>query len=373
MKNPYALITAFMMVASSLFAQKEFVYIGTYSIRDSKGIYVYAFDRATATLNLVETASDLTSPSFLEIHPSGKFLYAASELDHDGAAGSFALDQTTGKLKFINQQSSKGGGACHVAIDKTGKFALVSNYGAGTLAVLPIQANGSLSPASDVIVHTGNSVNKERQEKAHVHSAFFSPDNKYVFVSDLGTDEIYQYQLNHTTGKVIADATKIIRVSPGAGPRHLVFHPNGKYFYSVEELTSTVAVLAYNKQNGHVKIINDTIKALPDSFKGFTKSADIHIDPSGKFLYYSHRGLNTLAIFSIADDGASIKLIGQQDVMGESPRNFLIDPKGEFAFVANQDTDNIVIFKVDKSTGLLTYTGNQIKVPAPVCIKMLSK
>lgn len=362
-------ITGLSIIASSAAAQKtkEYIYVGTYSVRGSEGIYVFEFDRTQGSLKQIQTNSRVKSPSFLDFSSNGKFLYSVGESDM-GAVGSFSVDPLTGMLTFLNQQSSEGAGACHISIDHAGKFAFVSNYSSGSLAVLPIEGNGSLRAASDVIRHEGSSVNKERQEKPHVHSAFVSPDNRFVIASDLGTDKIYTYELDRSNGKMKPAIN--VSVTPGAGPRHLVFHPNGKNIYSAEELFSTVGVLSYEKATGAIKIIKDTIRSLPTSFTAFNKSADIHTDPKGKFLYMSNRGMDAIAIYSIQEDGG-IKLIGQQEVLGKAPRNFLVDPKGEFVFVANQDSDNIVIFKLDQKSGLMTYTGNQVKVPAPVCVKML--
>jgi 6-phosphogluconolactonase len=364
----------FILMTTDLFAQssKEYIYVGTYTRRDSKGIYVYEFDRSKGVLKEIQTESSLVNPSFLEIHPSGKFLYAVSEKDEMGETAAFSLDSKSGKITFINKESSKGGASCHISIDKTGKYAFVSNYGGGNLSMFPIEKTGALKPASQTIQNEGSSIDKERQNGPHVHSAFVSPDNKFLFVSDLGTDKISIYSIDTKQGKLTTAVTPFIKVAPGAGPRHLVFNPNGKYFYSAEELYSTIGVLKYDQKTGAVNIVKDSIKSLPDDFKEFNKSADIHTDPAGKFLYMSNRGMDALSIFSIKEDGAKIELIGQQEVMGKAPRNFLVDPKGEFVFVANQETDNIVIFKLDKNTGKLTYTGNQTKVPAPVCIKMVS-
>ena len=369
MKKLMLFFANLLMIASIASAQntKEFIYVGTYSVRGSEGIYVFEFDRTNGTLKQIQTAPNVKSPSFFDFNPNGKFLYTVGESDQ-GAVGSFSIEPNTGRLNFINQQSSQGGGACHISIDHSGRFAFVSNYGGGSLAVLPIEGNGSLRAASDIIQHEGSSINKERQDKPHVHSAYVSPDNKFLLVSDLGTDKIYSYELNRTTGKM--KPATYLSVAPGAGPRHLAFHPDGKHVYSAEEIYSTVGVLTYEKNTGALKMIKDTVRALPASFKAFSKSADIHTDPKGKFLYTSNRGMDALSIFAINEDG-TIKLIGQQETMGKTPRNFFVDPKGEFVFVANQDSDNIVIFKLDQKTGLLTYTGNQVKVPSPVCVKML--
>ncbi len=363
--------TSLMTIASAADAQKtkEFIYVGTYSVRGSEGIYVFEFDRIKGSLNQVQTISNLKSPSFLTFSPDGKFLYSVGE-STIGSVGSFSIDSESGMLTFINQQSSEDAGSCHISIDHAGKFAFVSNYGGGSLTILPIERNGSLRAASDIIRHQGSSVNKERQDKPHVHSAYVSPDNRFIIVSDLGTDKIYTYELDRSTGKMKPAVS--VSVTPGAGPRHLVFHPDGKVIYSAEEIFSTVGVLSYEKATGAIKINKDTVRSLPSSFTAYNKSADIHTDPKGKFLYMSNRGMDAIAIFSIQSD-KTIKLIGQQETMGKTPRNFLVDPKGEFMFVANQDSDNIVIFRIDQSTGMLTYTGNQVKVPAPVCVQMLYK
>lgn len=351
---------------------KEFLYIGTYSVRDSKGIYVFEFDRTNETLTLIQTVSVLKNPSFLDLHPSGKFLYAVSELEDGATIGSFSIDSKTGHLTFINQQSTKEAGACHIAIDQTGKVAVVSNYGGGSLAIFTIHKDGSLASTSDVIHHKGSGVNKERQDKSHVHSAFFSPDNKFLIVSDLGTNMIYSYQVNENHGKTKATLASSLSVAPGAGPRHIVFHPKGKYIYAAEELSSSVGILAYDGRSGSIRIVKDTVRSLPANFNGVNTSADIHTDPRGKFLYLSNRGLDAISIFDIKDNG-SIELIGQQTTLGKTPRNFFIDTKGEFAFVANQNSDNVVILKIDEKTGGMNYTGNEVKVPSPICIKMLSK
>ena len=363
--------TSLMAITSVTNAQKvkEFIYIGTYSVRGSEGIYVFEFDRTKGSFKQVQTISNLKSPSFLTFSPDGKFLYSVGE-STIGAVGSFSIDPETGMLTFVNQQSSEDSGSCHISIDHAGKFAFVSNYGGGSLTVLPIEHNGSLRAASDIIHHQGSSINKERQDKPHVHSAYVSPDNRFIIVSDLGTDKIYSYELDRSTGKMKPAIN--VSVTPGSGPRHLVFHPDGKHIYSVEEISSTVGVLSYEKTTGTIKIIKDTVRSLPGSFTAYNKSADIHTDPKGKFLYMSNRGMDAISIFSILADG-TIKLIGQQESMGKTPRNFLVDPKGEFMFVANQDSDNIAIFRIDQTTGMLAYTGNQVKVPAPVCIQMLGK
>ncbi|MGA0557211.1 lactonase family protein [Larkinella sp. VNQ87] len=363
-----------LLLSSMVHAQspKEIMYVGTYSTRGSEGIYVLEFDRAKGTLTQIQTISNAKSPSFLAIHPTGQYLYSVNEAAaNSGGVSSYAIEPKTGKLTMLNKESSHGRGPCHIAVDQTGKLAFVSNYGGGTFTVLPIKADGSFGPATDTLKYEGKGPNAQRQEKPHIHSATVSPNNRFVYVCDLGTDKIYIYEFDLATGKVKPAATPFASVSPGSGPRHLAIHPNGKYLYAVEELTSTVAVFALNSKTGALTLLQDNVKTLPDDFTDKNTSADIHTDPNGKFLYQSNRGYNALAMLSIANDG-KVTLLGQQPTEGKTPRNFLIDPKGEYVFAANQDTDNIVVYKLDNKTGKLTPTGTQVNVPSPVCLKLFT-
>ncbi|UFH55598.1 lactonase family protein [Spirosoma sp. KNUC1025] len=370
MKTLLMSLLAGMSITAQAQSTKEIMYVGTYSVRGSEGIYVFEFDRKAGAMQQIQSVSNGKNPSFLAIHPSGNYLYSVNEgPDKLGGASAYAIDKATGKLQFLNSQSTLGGGPCHVSIDKTGRTAFVSNYGGGSLAVFPISSNGQLSAASDSVQDAGTGPNAQRQEKPHVHSATLAPDNRFLYVADLGTDKLNIFDIDVTNSKVKPASTPYATVKPGSGPRHFTFHPNGKYAYLVEELTSTVAVFSRNAQTGALTLLDDNVKTLPDGFSGQNTSADIHIDPSGKFLYQSNRGANTLAIFAIGNDGKLTK-IGDQPTEGKTPRNFLIDPKGDFVFVAHQDSDNITIFKRDQKTGKLTYTGQSVKVPAAVCVIM---
>ncbi|GAB3951892.1 lactonase family protein [Spirosoma harenae] len=367
-----------ILVSASMIAQaqsgKEIMYVGTYSLRGSEGIYVFEFDRKAGTMQPVQSVSNVKSPSFLAIHPSGKYLYSVNEgAEKTGAGGvsSYAVDKATGKLQYLNSQSSLGVGPCHISVDHTGKTAFVSNYGGGSLAVLPIKADGTLGEPTDKVQDEGTGPNTQRQEKAHVHSATLAPDNRFLYVADLGIDKLNIFDIDVNASKVKPASTPYASVKPGSGPRHVAIHPNGKYAYLVEELTSTVASFARNPKTGALTILQDNVQTLPNDFTEKNTSADIHIDPSGKFLYQSNRGYDGLAIFSIGSDG-KLTPVGVQPTEGKTPRNFLIDPKGEFIFVAHQDTDNITIFKRDQKTGKLTFTGQSVKVPAPVCVLMAS-
>ncbi|MVM40184.1 beta-propeller fold lactonase family protein [Spirosoma sp. HMF3257] len=371
-------LVSIMLVGASLTAQaqstKEIMYVGTYSLRGSEGIYVYEFDRKAGSMKPIQSVANAKSPSFLALHSSGHYLYSANEAaaKTENGISAYAIDRATGKLSFLNGQPSLGTGSCHVSIDQTGKTAFVSNYGGGNLAVLPIKADGTLAPATDSVQDTGSGPNAKRQEKAHVHSSTLAPDNRFLYVADLGTDKLNIFDIDVKASKVKPASTPYATVKPGSGPRHFTFHPNGKYAYLVEELISSVAVFSRNAKTGALTLLEDNVKTLPANFTSENTSADIHIDPSGKFLYQSNRGHNSLAIFAIGNDGKLTK-VGDQSTEGKTPRNFLIDPKGEFVFVANQDSDNITIFKRDQKTGKLTYTGQSVNVPAPVCVIMASR
>ncbi|OIN60544.1 3-carboxymuconate cyclase [Arsenicibacter rosenii] len=352
--------------------KQEILYVGTYSTRGSEGIYVYAFDRKTATLRKLQAVSGPKSPSFLAVHPSGNYVYSVNEgAPVANGVSAYSVDGRTGQLTAINQESSHGRGPCHISIDQTGKLAFVSNYGGGTFAVLPVRADGSLGAATDSLTYSGAGPNKQRQEKPHIHSAIVSPDNRFVYVSDLGTDKIYSYAIDKATGKVKPAATPFVSERPGSGPRHFVFHPNRRFAYGVQELTSTVAVFAVDPKSGTLTVLEERIPTLPAGFTGSNTSADIHIDPKGRFLYQSNRGANVLSIFAIQPDGR-LKLAGHQATMGKTPRNFVIDAKGEFLLAANQDTDTVIIFRIDPKTGLLTQVGEPVSIPAPVCLQLVN-
>jgi len=369
MKTGFLLFVC-LLTALSATAQKELLYVGTYSVRGSEGIYVLEFDRKAGTLRQVGTAGGAKSPSFLAFHPLGRYLYAVNEGAEGGSVSAFAIDRQTGQLSLLNQQPSVGRGPCHVSLDATGRAAFVSNYGEGTFTVLPVEKDGRLGAPTDSVRFSGSGTNPRRQDKPHAHSATVSPDNRFVYVCDLGTDRIYIYEIDPAKGKVKPANPAFKTVMPGAGPRHFTISSNGRFAYLAEELTSTTAAFSRDAKTGFLTTLQDGVATLPTGFTGQNTSADIHASPDGKFLYQSNRGHNSLAVFSIGTSGR-IALQGQQDTMGKTPRNFLVDPKGGYVFVANQDTDNITVFKRDAKTGLLTHTGNSVSVPAPVCLKMM--
>ncbi len=356
--------------------KKEILYVGTFSVRGSQGIYAYSFDRVKRTLKLLQAVPSLESPSYLTVHPSGKFLYSvnrgkAEVSDNGGSVTAYGIDPKTGKLSGLNTRPSYGADPCHISIDKTGQYAFISNYSEGNLVVLPLFDDGLIGSPSDAKKYTGGSIHPTRQESPHIHSAVVSPDNRFLYVQDLGTDKIYIYEFNASNGSLISAKTPEVNVTPGSGPRHFTFHPTGKFAYLSEELTSSVCVFGVNKATGELSVLQDTVRSLPPTFKGSNTSADIQTDTRGKYLYMSNRGMNAISIFSILPAG-KINLVAQQATNGKTPRNILVDPKGEFIFVANQDSDTIVVYRINSKTGKLTVVGKPLKVPSPVCMKMLT-
>lgn len=372
-------LATFVLILFTIFAwsqsKKEILYTGTYSVRGSEGIYVYEFNRNKGDFSLIQSVKTIESPTFLTIHPSGKFLYSVNRgpipgSSKTGSVSAYAVDPLTGKLSLINHQSSYGASPCHIAIDKTGKLVFISNYVEGNLVVLPIEGDGSFGECADSIRFTGSSLNKERQEKPHIHSSTVSDDNRFLHVADLGTDKIYSFVIDVSEKKLRPTIKPFVKVKPGSGPRHFTFTPQGKNAYLSEELSSTVAAFSYNKETGTLDLIEDQIISLPSDFKGQNTSADIHTDPTGKYLFLSNRGNESLALYNIEKSG-KLTLTGIEKTGGKTPRNFLVDDKGEFVLVAHQDTDNIVVFRWNAEQGKLTKTGVQITVPSPVCLRML--
>lgn len=366
----YLLLFGFLAPIFAM-SQSYYMFVGTYTGKGSKGIYVYKFDPAVGKATLVSSTDSASNPSYLAVSPNGENLYAVNETGGKtpGAVSAYKFNRQTGKLTYLNQQVTGGDHPCYVSITHDNKLVAVANYSGGSLAAYQLNSDGSLKPFTQHIQHSGNSVNAKRQDKPHVHSAVFSPDEQYLFTPDLGMDRIMVYEVNKSNEQPLSPANPAYTaVKGGNGPRHFTFHPNGKFAYLMQEMSGTVG--AYSYSNGKLTLLQD-VAAHPEGFSGTIGSADIHVSPDGKFLYASNRGdENNIAIFEIDDKSGKLSHKGYQSTKGKTPRNFMIDPTGNYLLVANQDSDNIVIFKRDKSTGLLEDTGNEIKVSMPVCIKM---
>ncbi len=352
-------------------AQQYYMLVGTYNSPQSEGIYVYKFNSDSGTaypVSMVKTSN----PSYLAVSPDNKYVYAVGEnaavQGKGGQVSSFVFNKKTGVLTFINAQSSSGNNPCYVATDAKGKWVITGNYSSGNLSVLSAK-KGKLSVLQS-IQHEGSGPDTSRQKSPHVHGVFPQKNSPYVYITDLGTDKVNSYYQNNKTGKLSLVAAKTITMSPGSGPRHLDFHPNGKYMYVLNELSNGVSVFKDTATSDFLEI--QTLSVLPLTFKGKSTAADIHVSPDGKFLYTSNRGTsNTIAIFSIDAQTGMIALVDHQYTEGETPRNFNFDPTGNYLIVGNQNSNSIVIFKRNKETGLLTDTGNRISVGKPVCIKWI--
>ncbi len=371
----FAFVSAAVLSAPATLAADYFVYFGTYTRGESKGIYVSRFDAASGRFGPVELAAETPNPSFLAIHPNKRFLFAVSELYESGgpkggAVSAFSIDPTSGKLTFLNKVSSRGGGPCHLAIDKTGKFIAVANYGTGSTAVLPIGDDGTLGEATGFSQHSGSSVDPKRQQGPHAHSVNFSPDNRFLMVADLGLDQVLVFRFDAVKGTIEPNEPPFTRLKPGSGPRHFSFHPNGRYAYAINELASTVTAFAYDARRGVLKEIQ-TITTLPEGFTETNHTAEVLVHPSGKFLYGSNRGHDSIAVFQVAGNG-TLRAAGQVPTQGKVPRNFNLDPKGNWLLAANQNSDNVVVFRIDPKTGRLEPNGASARVVAPVCIKFLA-
>ena len=350
------------------------VYAGTYTTKtDSKGIYAYRFDAASGQLSAIGLAAESGDPSFVAVHPSGKYLYAVNEAGNfgggnSGAVSAFTIDRQSGKLTLLNQVATRGAGPCHVSLDKTGKYVLVANYDGGSVAVFPVQEDGSLGKESAFVQHTGSGPNKERQEAPHAHWSGTSPDNRFALAVDLGLDEVLVYRFDAGKGSLAPNDPPFAKLSPGAGPRHFAFHPNGKFGYVLTEMDATVTAFSYDAANGSLAPLQ-TIPTLPKDNTAPKEAAEIAVHPSGKFLYVSNRaGIDSITVFSIDATKGTLASAGQFSTKGKTPRHFTIDPTGAFLLVANEESNNIVVFKIDPATGDLTPTGQVLEAPSPVCI-----
>jgi 6-phosphogluconolactonase len=368
-------------LASSVFAAAEpaqqtcLVYVGTYTDHGSKGIYAYRFDSSTGKLTSLGLAAEAVEPSFLAIDPSERFLYAVNETANYngqpvGAVSAFAIQPESGKLSLLNQVSSRDKGPAHITLDRTGKYALVSNYTLGSVAVLPVLKDGRLGAATSFVRHKGSSVNPQRQAGPHAHAVALSPDNRFAIVADLGLDQLLVYSFDAAKGALGAPP-QIVRASAGAGPRHLVFSSDGRFLYVINELQSTVAAYSYNAATGALHELQ-TISALPKGFRGNSTAAEIEIHPSSKFLFASNRGDDSIAVFAIDSHEGTLTPVETDSTSGKTPRSFAIDPTGSWLLAANQDSDNIVVFRVDQKTGHLRSTGEILQLQSPVCLKFVA-
>jgi 6-phosphogluconolactonase len=368
----FVVATLSLVLLSTASAQSLTVYFGTYTGAEdgSKGIYRSRLDLETGRLSDPALAAEAQNPSFLEIHPNGKFLYAVNESGGSGTVSAYAIDPDGEDLKFLDRQPSGGVGPCHISIDHLGKNLLVANYGSGSASVIPIKPDGRLAEPTGFVQHDGSGVNPERQKGPHAHSVNVSSDNRFAFVADLGIDKIMIYRLDAEKGTIAANDPPFAKVKPGAGPRHFVFHPNGMFAYVINELNCTVTAFAYESASGALREIQ-TITTLPDGFVGSNTSAEVRVHPSGKFLYGSNRGHDSIVVYRVDLAKGTLTFVEHETADIKTPRNFNIDPTGQFCLVASQAKDSVVVFRIDQETGALEPTGYKVSVAKPVCVRFL--
>ena len=359
------------------------VYVGTFTgtPAGSKGIYLFWLrtegDKISqnATLVPLGVAAETESPSFLTLDGKRHLLFCANETSTfngrpGGGVSAFSIDAATGKLKLINQRSSMGNGPCHVVLDKTGKNLFVANYESGSIAVLPVNQDGALGEATCVIQDTGRGPNPARQLGPHAHCVALSPDNRFAFVCDLGTDKVMIFKFDSEHGRLAANNPPFVTVKPGAGPRHIVFHPNGKFAYLINEIDSTLSAFAYDKSTGALKELQ-TLSSLPENYHGPNKAAEIAILPSGKFLFASNRGNDTVRSFAIDSKKGTLSWVAEQSTGGKTPRYFGIDPFGKYLLICNQDSNTALVCGIDPSAGRLKASDVFTDIPSPTCAVFL--
>jgi 6-phosphogluconolactonase len=348
-------------------AGEVLMYAGTYTRQESKGIYGYRFQPATGELTPIGLVAETVSPSWVTIHPNKRFLYAANE--SEGTLSAFSLDSKTGRLTFLNRVDAGGRSPCHLVLEKTGKYLMVANYGNGSVASFPVKEDGSLGETSALVQHNGKSVGR-RQQGPHAHAVVLSPDHRFLFVPDLGLDQVLAYRVDAQSGALAPAAPPFTKITEGSGPRHMAFHPNGRFAYVNSEMGSLVTALRYDPASGALKELQTT-STLPKDFTGTNNTAEAEVHPNGRFLYVSNRGHDTIAVFAIDASNGMLTFVEHAPTQGKTPRNFAIDPTGSYLFAANQDTDNIVLFRIDQSTGRLTPTGKVLEIDAPVSLVFL--
>ena len=369
-----ALLLAMALPAAA--APKEFfVYFGTYTNAKtaSEGIYRSRLDVATGALSPAELAAPAKDPAWLALHPDGRFLYALDEsADSRRTPGkglaAYALDPATGALTLLNEQDTGSSGSCHLAVDATGRALLVANYGGGGVSSVALQPDGRLGPVVSIILHTGSSVNRARQNAPHAHAVVISPDNRFAYVPDLGIDQVVAYRLDPAQAKLAPHSGSPVKLPPGSGPRHLAFHPNAPFAYVISELLCTMTAYRYDIAHGTFSPFQ-TISTLPpgESIPEGTSTAEVQVHPNGRFLYGSNRGANTLVVYAVDSATGKLTHIENVSTRGKTPRHFALDPTGTWLLAENQDSNTVAVFRVDPATGRLTPTGPLVTVPAPVC------
>ena len=352
---------------------RALVCFGSYSTPDKESVHLFQLNLQDGSLKKLNAVDGLSNPSFLKIHPNGKYLYTVNEVStfdgkKSGGVTAFALDVNGGKLNKINQQPSGDTGPCHLTVDATGKYVLVAHYGGGSTSVLPIKKDGSVGAVVSQIKHKGSSVHS-RQKAPHAHAVHVGPNNKFAFAPDLGIDKVLVFSFDENTGAIAETKFDGAKLEPGSGPRHFDFHPDGKFAYVINEIKQTVTAFRYNAKRGRLRTLQ-TLSTVPHPVDG-NSTAEVLVHPTGQFLYGSNRGHNSIAMFRINEKNGKLTALGHESTRGSTPRNFGIDPTGQFLLAANQQSDNVAVFRINQETGKLKFTGNEIKLSKPVCVRMI--
>lgn len=368
-----ATLTATVTSMFAAAASTDFhVYFGTYTKAASKGIYRARFDATTGKLSPAELAAEAKDPAFLALHPSGKFLYAIDEsVDAKRSPGAgltaYSINAATGNLTLLNRQSHGSSGACHLSVDATGRTLLVAHYGGGSVSSVSVSPDGRLGELGSLIQHTGSSINAARQKGPHAHAIVLSPDNRFALVPDLGLDRVLVYQIDPATAKLTPHTPPSAALAPGSGPRHLAFHPNGRVAYVINEMLCTMTAFRYDATRGTLTEFQ-TLSTLPpgEAVAKGTSTAELQLHPSGKFLYGSNRGHNTIVVYAIDTATGQLTYVENASTLGKTPRHFALDPTGRWLLAENQDSSTVAILRVDEKTGRLTPAGAPVEVPLPV-------
>jgi 6-phosphogluconolactonase len=364
--------------------RETLVYVGSYTAPivfgtgqvfqgKGEGITILRMDQDSGALEPVSVMAGVANPSYLAFDHTGQFLYAVNELKSyqdrpTGTVSAFAVDPATGGLRFLNKQPTHGTDPCHVTVDTKRQHVFVANFMSGSVCVLPVRDDGGLGEACDFIQHQGAGIDPVRQTGPHAHSVTLDATNRYAFVPDLGLDKLFIYKFDAKRGMLEPNGVPWIKMKPGAGPRHVALHPGGGFAWLINELNSTVAALALDRETGALRELQ-IVSTLPEGFRGENTCADVQISPSGGFLYASNRGHDSIAIFRVDQRTGRLRHVGHAAALGKTPRNFRIDPTGRFLLVANQDSDSIVTFRIQARTGMLSPTGHGAHVPTPVCVR----
>ncbi len=368
--RPLLLLLATLSVSTA----EPLVFISAFASGDKGGIHAFSFDSDKGVLKPLHRTTEIQNPFFLALSPDKRFLYAIDAEkfggDEDENVAAFALEGRTGRLKRLNHQSARGTASCYLDVDASGKSVLVANYSSGSVASIPVQTDGSLGEAASFVQHSGSSSNPERQKGPNAHCFVVSPDGKHALAADLGIDKIMIYRLDAAAAKLAPNSMQpFARLTPGSGPRHLIFHANGKVVYVINELANTITVFDWSTNDGTLKE-HQTITTLPTDFTGKSYTADLKITPDGKFLYGTNRGHDSIASYRIGADG-KLTLLSIDPSLGKGPQNLLITPDGRWLLCANMPGNNVVVFQIDAASGKITKAGDPVEMPMPSCIRLV--